>query len=188
MALQHLLAESARRQPAAVAVSEPGQGAITYQALAELSDCLRDRLSQLGVQRGDRVGIYLHKSIDAIAALFGILKTGAAYVPVDPNAPPARNAYILHNCSVKVAIVEACFTDGLRTEMERLGPLPPLFCLAGTGGGQALQEALTQQPATTAVIPTVDSARAIWLISSIHPVLPANQRGADYSLRRAGFC
>jgi hypothetical protein len=52
------------------------------------------------VRPGDRVGIYLRKSIDAVAAIYGILKAGAAYVPVDPGAPPARNAYILHNCAV----------------------------------------------------------------------------------------
>ncbi len=41
----------------------------------------------MGVRPGDRVGIYLRKSIDAVAAIYGILKAGAAYVPVDPGAP-----------------------------------------------------------------------------------------------------
>jgi acyl-CoA synthetase (AMP-forming)/AMP-acid ligase II len=90
--LYEFLDESARRFPDSIAVDEPGSGEITYAGLAELAGLLSDRLYQLGVRPGDRVGIYLHKSIDSLAAVFGILKIGAAYVPVDPDAPPARNA------------------------------------------------------------------------------------------------
>src|SRR5262245_52031664 len=87
--------------PDRIAVIEPGYGTISYRELAALSDRLRDRLHAVGVRPGDRVGIYMRKSIDAVAAIYGVLKVGAAYVPVDPGAPPARNAYILQNCQVK---------------------------------------------------------------------------------------
>lgn len=157
MALHHLLDRSAQRQPDHVAINAPGHGVITYQALAQLSDRLRDQLYQLGVRHGDRVGLYLHKSIDTITAIFGILKTGAAYVPVDPNAPPTRNAYILQDCSVKVVIVEACFADGLCAALTQPGPIPHLFCLEGVGSGQALQQALLQQ-GEPAIAQTADSA------------------------------
>ncbi|HRD90943.1 MAG TPA: AMP-binding protein, partial [Accumulibacter sp.] len=68
---------SARQSPQAVAVVEPGQGAISYGQLDALSDRLRDRLAALGVSRGDRVGIYLRKSIASVATLLGALKAGA---------------------------------------------------------------------------------------------------------------
>ena len=90
-----------RTSPGAHRGRGAGPGEITYRELDALSDRLRDRLRALGVRRGDRVGIYMRKSIDAVAAIFGILKAGAAYVPVDPGAPPARNAYIMHNCAVQ---------------------------------------------------------------------------------------
>src|SRR5438046_2837970 len=111
IALHHLLDGSARLHPDHPAVEEgvvrdSARSAVTYRQLATLSDRLRDGLRHLGVQPGDRVGIYLRKSIDAVASVFGILKMGAAYVPVDPGAPAARNAYILDNCSVKAVIVE----------------------------------------------------------------------------------
>src|SRR2546430_14033635 len=98
--LHGYLSASARRRPDAVALVEPGQGQIGYGELDALSDRLRDRLITIGVRPGDRVGIYLRKSIDAVASIYGILKAGAAYVPVDPTAPPARNAYLMHNCAV----------------------------------------------------------------------------------------
>ena len=141
-ALHHLLDHTAQVFPDRPAVIEPGHGTITYRDLANLSDRLRDRLCYLGVGPGDRVGIYLHKSIDAVATIFGILKTGAAYVPVDPGAPVARNAYILGDCSVKTAVVEACFIDELVAEMGE--GVPELLVLAGTGAGEQLRDALTQ--------------------------------------------
>src|SRR4051812_3258497 len=117
MLLHQLIDRSARTWPHNPAVEDEGNGTITYGELAELSDRLRDRLRQAGVQPGDRVGIYLRKSIDAVAAIFGILKTGASYVPVDASAPAARNAYILTDCSVRAVVVEMAFEDKLRAEL-----------------------------------------------------------------------
>mgnify|MGYP001162891112 CR=1 FL=1 len=142
--LFQFLDQAAQAYPDHPAAEEPGIGGITYRDLASLSDQLRDRLCHLGVQPGDRVGIYLHKSIDSLASIFGILKTGAAYVPVDPGAPAARDAYILNDCQVKVVIVEAGYVDALQEELKQLGSFPALISLPGTGGGQSLKQALDQ--------------------------------------------
>src|SRR5688572_3975500 len=144
-ALHQLLAQSTRLYPDHIAAEEPGRGALTYTELAVLSDRVRDRLSACGVQSGDRVGLYMRKSIDAVASILGILKTGAAYTPVDPGAPASRNAYILHNCAVKAAVVETRFASKLSDEFEALGGLPPLLNLPGTGGGEPLREALDRE-------------------------------------------
>ena len=134
---------SAQQNLQAVSVVEPGKGSITYGELDALSDRLRDRLVQLGVGRGDRVGIYLRKSIDAVATLLGALKAGAAYVPVDPGAPVARGGYILHNCAVKVVVVEAALADKLGAELEGLGTRPAMIVVDGRqAGGDGLRDAL----------------------------------------------
>src|SRR6185295_16537824 len=101
LGLHHLLDKAALHRPEHDAVAEPGHATISYDRLRLLSDRLRDWLIHIGVRRGDRVGIYLKKSIDSVATIFGILKTGAAYVPVDPFAPVSRNAYIFNDCSVR---------------------------------------------------------------------------------------
>src|SRR5690606_19139076 len=85
--LHALLDDVARRREDAVAVDDPPDGMITYADLRSLSDRVRDRLVAMGVRPSDRVGFYLRKSIDAVAGIFGAMKAGAAYVPVDPNAP-----------------------------------------------------------------------------------------------------
>lgn len=140
--LHQAFVEAARAYPERLAVVEPGSGVITYAELDRLSDRLRDRLSAMGVGTGDRVGFYLRKSIDGIASMYGILKCGAAYVPVDPGAPAARNAYIMHNCAVKVAIVEAQLEARFRDELKALDAHPQLIVIPSAGGGAGLETAL----------------------------------------------
>src|SRR5437773_10470445 len=101
--LHHLLTESAERRPDAEAVRLLDQ-ALTYGELEKLSNPLAHALIEIGVLSGDRIGIYLHKSPAAIASIFGILKTGACYVPVDPNAPGLRLAEIARQCSFRALI------------------------------------------------------------------------------------
>jgi len=142
MLIHELLDRSAQTHPQRIAVEEDEGAAITYENLAALSNQLRDRLYHLGVRPRDRVGIYLRKSIDAVAAIFGVLKAGAAYVPVDPGAPAARNAYILKDCSVKVVVLEKGFEDRLRNEFGRADETPPFLPLEGAGSGLPLRQTL----------------------------------------------
>ena len=145
MTLQELLIHSAQRFPDRTAVEETEVGAITYRDLDRLSNRLCESLVRLGVRPGDRVGIYLHKSVDAIASIFGILKSGAAYVPVDPNAPPARNAYIFSDCTVKAIVIESRFVDKLCAEFPSGYELPTMIVLEGTGSGNFLRSALDRE-------------------------------------------
>jgi len=152
-ALFEFLEHSANIDPDGTAIIEPGQGSITYGELNALANQLRDRLYQLGISRGDRVGIYLHKSIDSLAAILGILKTGAAYVPVDPGAPVARNAYILADCQVKVVIIEDCFVSDLAAEWGASEDLSRFLILDRTGGGKYIKEMLELAQANMPISP-----------------------------------
>jgi amino acid adenylation domain-containing protein len=160
--LHESLRASARRRPDHAAVAMPDCAYVTYGALAHLSDRVRDRLWHMGVRPGDRVGICCPKSIDTVAAIFGVLKTGAAYVPCDPQAPAGRNAYILSNCEVRLALVEDNLAKALRPELEQLGRVPPLFTIPRAGDGSALggtldaAESSDPAPAVNTVIPDPD--------------------------------
>jgi len=128
--------------PDKVAIEECESGSTRYGELVRLADRVRDRLRKLEVEPGDRVGICMRKSADAVALLFGIMKAGAAYVPADPTARPSRNAFIFHNCAVKVVIVEAYLADQLREEFKRLGFAPEEIVIDGVGAGVPLMLAL----------------------------------------------
>ena len=131
-----------------------GTGRMSYATLDRLSDRVRDRLATLGVRRGDRVGLYVRKSADSLVSIFGILKSGAAYVPVDPTAPATRNAYIHDNCRVSAVLIEQSFVAAYSEELLKLGSaLPPMIVLEGSGGGGPITSALdkldAEKPATS---------------------------------------
>jgi amino acid adenylation domain-containing protein len=151
--LHQLLVLSAQKYPDRIAVEETDDGAITYHDLNQLSDRLSDRLIHLGVRPGDRVGIYLRKSVDAVASIFGILKAGAVYVPVDPGAPPARNAYIFSDCTVKAVIIENRLVEKLSAEFASQNELPTLLVLDGAGSGNYLKSALERANTDNPTLP-----------------------------------
>ena len=158
MTLHKLLVLSAQKYPDRIAVEETDGAAITYQDLDQISDKLRDRLIQLGICPGDRVGIYLRKSVDTVASIFGILKAGAAYVPVDPGAPPSRNAYIFGDCTVKAILVENRFVERLSMEFASQGHSPTLIVLDGIGGGDHLKSSLERVELANPAFPASLSA------------------------------
>ena len=97
-----------------VAVVDPSTGDhFTYAELDRASDKIASALFASGVLAGDRVGMCVPKSARAVVALLGILKTGAAYVPVDAGSPPQRNAYIFSDCAVRCVIASEGATPAL---------------------------------------------------------------------------
>lgn len=78
-----------------------GNEKITYEELDIITNKLATMLQENDVKRGDRVGIYMNKSIPSIISILGILKAEAVYVPLDPNAPLSRLAYIIQNSGIR---------------------------------------------------------------------------------------
>ena len=74
---------------------------LTYGELLLRANGLAEWLVAHGVNRGDRVGIYLSKSLESAIAIYGIWKAGAAYVPLDTAAPINRSAHALNHCGVR---------------------------------------------------------------------------------------
>ena len=97
--LPRLVTQSADRHATAPAVVMDGV-TLDYATLEQRSNRFARSLVAHGVRRGDRVALWLPKSPDAIVALYGIMKAGAAYVPGDPASPASRLAYIARDCAV----------------------------------------------------------------------------------------
>jgi amino acid adenylation domain-containing protein len=124
--LTQLLARSAEQRPEATAVWARGS-TLTYRKLEERSNKLSLLLRERGIQKGDRVGLYFPKSVESLVAMFGILKAGAAYVPLDPEQPPARAGYIIGNCKMKGLITDSVRLGKLNRETTELLPLQVVF-------------------------------------------------------------
>ena len=98
--LHHYLRDAAALTPDAIALVD-GETELTYAELDVQSDRVASRLIELGVTRGDRVGIYLPKSAEGVIGIYAVMKAGAAYVPIDPSAPISRVTYIASNCGIR---------------------------------------------------------------------------------------
>ncbi|HEX4935409.1 MAG TPA: amino acid adenylation domain-containing protein [Gemmatimonadaceae bacterium] len=141
--LPSLLAASAARYPDRIAIEEGDGGAqVQYRDLLRLAARTRALLVAQGVRPGDRVGLFLPKTIDAVGILFGVMQAGAAYVPIDPNSPAGRAAYILHDAGVAAAFVDRRVGDALAAELASLGSTLQPLLLDAPGGGDALARVL----------------------------------------------
>lgn len=120
--LQRLLTRSAALFPDKTAVSFRNQE-LSYAELEALSNQLSALLKGRGVKRGDRVGILLNKSLESIVSVFGILKAGAIYVPLDPAAPAARQASIIRHCGIEMVLTAPQLLERLLAEAGEALPL-----------------------------------------------------------------
>ena len=113
MSIPGLFATQVARVPESVAVSFDGHS-MTYRELDEASNRLAHWLIGFGAGPGKCVAVLVPRSVEAIVAILGALKSGAAYVPVDPMHPDARIEFMLGDAAPIVAVT----TAGLRTRLE----------------------------------------------------------------------
>src|SRR6476646_1602549 len=101
--LHELFDAQAAVRPRATAGVHAGRS-LGYGELKIRSDALAGRLRDAGVARGDKVGVCGTRSLDALVAFLGILKAGAAYVPLDDATPPERLRAMAEDAGVQVAV------------------------------------------------------------------------------------
>lgn len=120
--LPHAVERAAARSPDRDAVRCAGQ-ALTYAELADQAERLAGALMSQGVRRGDRVGIHAGKGLAATVAMYGIMKAGAAYVPLDPSSPPARQALVIRDCGIRLLVTEPARQGALHRLLEENVPV-----------------------------------------------------------------
>ncbi|MDI3288328.1 non-ribosomal peptide synthetase [Polyangium sp. 15x6] len=112
-ALGAVFSAEARKHPHATAITH-GDRTLSYGELEVRANRLAHRLLSLGVGREARVGVWLERSTDFVVSVLGILKAGAAYVPLDPAYPDERLRYMLEDAGCRHLL-------GRRAELGRLG-------------------------------------------------------------------
>src|SRR6185312_13565195 len=104
------------RVPRATAISCGGRS-WTYEQVESDANRLAHLLVEKGVRRGQGVGLLLERSPEAVIAILGVLKAGAAYVPLDPAVPAARIGFMVADAGVRVVVTSA----GLRSRLGDFG-------------------------------------------------------------------
>ncbi|MBI3550181.1 MAG: amino acid adenylation domain-containing protein [Elusimicrobia bacterium] len=112
LTVHRMFEEQAERTPDAIAVEFEGE-TVTYGELDRRADRLAGQLRSLGAGPEALVGICVKRSVNMIVGLLGILKSGAAYVPIDPDYPKDRVAYMLEDSRGIVLITEKSLVDNL---------------------------------------------------------------------------
>lgn len=108
--IHELLSEQAEKQPDRTAVIACDR-TLTYRDLDRESDCIAACLVEQGVKAGDIVAFSLPRKSYILSAMFGILKAGAAYLPIDPDYPKERIEYMKKDSKAKVFITEHQFEE-----------------------------------------------------------------------------
>ena len=159
------LERAADDNPDSIAVGA-GSESMTYAALDARANQIARLLVRMGIGRGHRVGLLLDKSLEAVAGLYGIMKSGAAYVPLDPGAPAARIASIVIDCDLQTLISSPSKTATWQQVLDLGGPVsivitPGATDVAGVAmpGGVSVIDA-TAVDAEAIVRPSVEVAEA----------------------------
>ena len=138
VSIPEAFAVQAARVPDAVAVTFEG-ASLTYRELDEASNRLAQLLAARGVGPGQRVALLMSRSAKAIVAILAVLKTGAAYVPMDPAVPAARIEFMLDDAAPIAAITTTGLVDRLDgrdllvIDVENLGDPEPIVPLSAPG-------------------------------------------------------
>lgn len=103
--LHHLVEQQVERTPDAVAV-KLGDAQLTYAELDRRANQVAHVLIQQQVKPDDLVGLCIDRSLDMIVGLLGILKSGAGYLPLDPDYPTERMEFMLNDAEVQVILTE----------------------------------------------------------------------------------
>ncbi|MFF3917216.1 amino acid adenylation domain-containing protein [Streptomyces sp. NPDC001852] len=123
--LAESFARQVRSRPDAVAL-RCGDSELTYHRLDQLADSIAQRLRAAGAGPGRRIGLCLERSPELVAAMVATFKTGAAYVPLDPEYPAERLREILGDADVHIVATSEALAD-------RLPPFPGTTLVLDTG-------------------------------------------------------
>ncbi|MGB9990256.1 acyl-CoA ligase (AMP-forming), exosortase A system-associated [Pseudoduganella rhizocola] len=130
--IHDLIFQSEQASPEAEALVYGAQR-LSYRGLAALVRAAANGFLRGGLQRGERVAVYMEKNVENVAAMFGASLAGGVFVPVNPLLKAEQVAYILADCNVRVLVTSA---DRLRVLAPALAQCPDLRTVIATGSGQ----------------------------------------------------
>jgi acyl-CoA ligase (AMP-forming) (exosortase A-associated) len=132
--IHEFIFRSERQTPSAEALVH-GTRRLDYTALANAVRSAAGALLAADLGRGERVAIYLEKTVENVATMFGAAAAGGVFVPVNPLLKPEQVGYILADCNVRVLVTSG---DRLRLLAASLGQCPDLHTVIVTGNAGAL--------------------------------------------------
>jgi amino acid adenylation domain-containing protein len=115
--VHRLFEEQVARAPAAIALVD-GTREVTYAELNARANRLSKVLCERGVAAGDCVAVLMSRSVELVVAELAILKCGAAYVPIDPEFPRNRQAFIVQDCAARCGLTSGTVPAEQRAPLD----------------------------------------------------------------------
>jgi amino acid adenylation domain-containing protein len=115
--LVYLLEKSSAVYPTKVAIEDSSENRATYKELNIVSEETKNVLTKYNLGMGNRIGILTPKCIHAVKFIFAILKSGAAYVPLDNNSPINRISFIINDCSLHALFIKKSILTDLACDI-----------------------------------------------------------------------
>lgn len=174
--LHDLVSVAALRSPGATALTH-GATSLAYAELASQVRAFASGLMELGLERSDRVAIYLEKRVETVVASFGAPAAGGVFVPLNPLLKPDQVAFILRDCDVKVLV----------TSPDRLALLASVLVQC-----PALQHVVVARGSAPTTEPLLQVARTDWcdLLSTVdrigHRVIDTDMTAILYTSGSTG--
>ena len=171
MLLHELLEQNLDERASKLALVASGRR-VTYAELDAEANRFAHALLDAGVARGDRVLLQLENGLEAVVAIFGTLKAGAAFVAVHPSTKPDRLAYLLRDCEPSVLVTDAGRGEAAAAEIAAATSLKAVVWAGdgappSTAAGVSIPWAsLAARPSESPAVPVIDVDLATLIYTS----------------------
>lgn len=153
MLLHEYLSRAACNDPEKIALVS-GSARVTYRALHEGASSFAAYLVRNGLQRGDRVGVYIDSSPETVIAIFGVFRAGGCIVVVNPATPAERLGYILNNCNASFLVAGPAKAPAVTQALTLCDPGPKTIWAGGgapADGGASFESIVAEKTPAPAV-------------------------------------
>lgn len=117
--IQELIEEQVIRAPESVAITFEDKN-LLYSELNRRANSIAKKLREMGIERNNIVAIMVNRSFDMIAGILGILKSGGAYLPIDPEYPEDRINYMLEDSGTQIMLTTSSLCHKLKFNGETI--------------------------------------------------------------------
>ena len=126
--LPHTILNSAAKFPDKVAFTD-SRNSLSYQEFRIRMDQVANLLQSLKIKKGDRIGVYLNRSLETAVAIYGIMRAGGIYVALDSKSPAALTRFLIKDCGIKILITNPSQTRNIRTVLSEENGLETIIGL-----------------------------------------------------------
>ncbi|MEW6990638.1 acyl-CoA ligase (AMP-forming), exosortase A system-associated [Colwelliaceae bacterium 6441] len=140
-----LIDQSVINQPNKPALIYKSQS-ISYKALAEQVATIASSLQSLAIQRHDRIGIYLHKTVETVTTIFACSQSSAVFVPINPSLKAPQVQHIVNDCDIQILVTNRGRYNALKPILNELTSIKHIILIDGKAADTIIEDNIQVHP------------------------------------------